>query len=363
MIKWFREKLLAARSAGRWTKAGGMLAAIGVALAGAELWKALNFPLPWLVGSLYAVALARINGLQLISPPGARQAGQWVIGINMGLYFSATVVAELVSHAPLILGMALFSLLLGGLGAALLMRFRLADAPTAFFAAMPGGASEMANLSDMWNASVDRVAAAHVTRVMLVVLVVPLGLALAGSHGAALGELMPHPVAWQHFPAMIAVSLLGIALFLKLRIPNAWVLGNLAAIAILGIAGYPLSGMPGWLSACGQVLIGTSLGCRFGPGFLRQAPAFLAGVTVQSLLLLAATVAAAFLVSPLAHLGFPNLILSFAPGGIAEMSLTASHLNLGVPLVVASHVVRLAILTILAPVSFRIFSRLVQSPT
>lgn len=50
--------------------------------------------------------------------------------------------------------------------------------------------------------------------------------------------------------------------------------------------------------------------------------------------------------------------LSFAPGGISEMSITASRLDLGVPLVVASHVVRPSILTLLAPYSFRLFSRL-----
>jgi uncharacterized membrane protein AbrB (regulator of aidB expression) len=40
-------------------------------------------------------------------------------------------------------------------------------------------------------------------------------------------------------------------------------------------------------------------------------------------------------------------ILATAPGGIAEMSLTAKTLQLGVPIVAAFHVARMAIIVIL----------------
>lgn len=331
---------------------------IVVAGAGALLWRFGKLPLPWLVGSLYAIALARIAGLPLLAPPWARQGGQWIIGSNMGLYFTSAVLVELVSHAPLIVGMAFFSMAMGVAGAMLIVRWRVADRPTAFFSSMPGGASEMANLSDLWNASVDQVAAAHATRVMLVVLIVPLALTLFGRHGDSNALLHSRSVQWQYFPLMVAASLGGVGLFKLLRLPNSWVLGTLLAVAALSILGFPLSGLPDWLTAGGQMLIGISLGCRFGPGFLRKAPAFIACVVAVSLVFLAVTASLAFLLAAPMGLAFPGLVLSFAPGGIAEMSITASHLNLGVPLVVASHVVRTAILTLLAPVAFRIFCRL-----
>lgn len=336
----------------------GVVGSIVVATAGGLLWHFCSLPLPWLVGSLYAVALARIAGLALIPPPGARQGGQWIIGISMGLYFTSTVVAEVISHAPLIIGMALLSLMMGIAGATAMFRWRQADLSTAFFSAMPGGASEMANLSDIWCASVDLVAAAHATRVMLVVLIVPLALTISGNHGDGQMLIASRPVEWVHFPLMLAASLCGVGLFRLLRLPNAWVLGTLSAIAILGVNGQPLSGLPGWLTAGGQILIGVSLGCRFGPGFLRKAPAFLVSILFISLFFLAATASLAFLLAGPTHLAFPGLVLSFAPGGIAEMSITASHLNLAVPLVVASHVVRTAMLTLLAPLGFRVFRRL-----
>lgn len=341
-----------------WHLSLGVVGSIVVAAVGGLLWRFCNLPLPWLVGSLYAIALARIAGLPLVAPPGARQGGQWIIGISMGLYFTAAVIAEVISHAPLIIGMALLSLMMGMAGATAMFRCRQADMSTAFFSSMPGGASEMANLSDIWSASVDLVAAAHATRVMLVVLIVPLALTLSGNHGESQTLISSRPIEWQHFPLMIASSLCGVGLFKLLRLPNAWVLGTLSAIALLGVNGLPLSGLPDWLTAGGQMLIGISLGCRFGPGFLRKAPAFLVSILVISLLFLVATASLAFLLARPTHLGFSSLVLSFAPGGIAEMSITASHLNLAVPLVVASHVVRTAMLTLLAPLGFRVFRRL-----
>lgn len=333
-----------------------MFGSIAVAVAGAQLWRFCHLPLPWLVGSLYAVAFARILGLPLLAPPGARQGGQWVIGTSIGLYFTSAVVAELLSHAVLIAAMALSSLLMGVLGAAVIVRLRLADLPTAFFASMPGGAAEMANLADLWNAAVDKVAAAHAIRVMLVVLIVPLALSVGASHGMA--PATARVLVWACFPIMLGASLAGVVAFNLLRLPNAWVLGPLAGIAALGMVNIPLSALPAWLSAGGQLLIGVALGNRFDPGFLRRAPAFLAGMFGMSLAFILVAGLLALGAASITNFGLPSLMLSLSPGGIAEMSITASNLNLGVPLVVAAHVARLVVLMLLAPGAYRIFARL-----
>ena len=48
-----------------------------------------------------------------------------------------------------------------------------------------------------------------------------------------------------------------------------------------------------------------------------------------------------------------TLVLGTAPGGIAEMCITAKVLQLGVPLVTAFHVVRLVVLLLLTAPLFR----------
>ncbi|MCX7171866.1 MAG: AbrB family transcriptional regulator [Proteobacteria bacterium] len=333
----------------------GILASFLVAIAGVLLWRLAGLPLPWLVGPLWSVALARMIGLPLLAPPAARQSGQWVIGINMGLYFTPPVVAELLAHAGLILGMAVASLLMGMAGAIALIRLRLADTATAFFSSMPGGANEMAHLADLWHAAVDLVAAAHATRVMLVVLVIPLALAIGIGQGDSPAAIAAHEIFWPRLALMAIASLCGAGLFVLLRWSNPWLLGTMSAIAALSIAGVPLSALPDWLSAAGQLLVGVALGSWFGPDFLRKSPRFLLAIVVMSALFMAATGLISWLIATLTGLSVASLILSFAPGGIAEMSITASLLHLGVPLVVASHVTRVVLLTVCAPAVYRWF--------
>ena len=52
------------------------------------------------------------------------------------------------------------------------------------------------------------------------------------------------------------------------------------------------------------------------------------------------------------------MIAATAPGGLAEMSLTAAVLNLGVPLVTAYHIIRIIMITLFTLPTYRIIARL-----
>ncbi|MBX3683678.1 MAG: AbrB family transcriptional regulator, partial [Thauera sp.] len=232
-----------------------------LALATLAGWLAerLHLPLPWMIGPLFAVAGARMADRDLRPLPGGRQTGQWAIGAALGLYFSPEVVAQLSLHAPLVIAAALGSLVLGMAYAFILLRLGGVDAPTAFFAALPGGASEMANLADRHGGAVDRIAAAHAIRVMMVVSVLPFALTFAGVQGSDVYVPLARDVDAQHFPLLVGASLLGVGAFKLLRIANAWVLGPLLGVALATLAGVPLSALPPWVVNGGQLLIGCAL--------------------------------------------------------------------------------------------------------
>jgi len=54
----------------------------------------------------------------------------------------------------------------------------------------------------------------------------------------------------------------------------------------------------------------------------------------------------------------PTMVLAAAPGGMAEMCITAKLLQLGVPLVTAAHVTRVIILVTTTAPTFRLTRRL-----
>lgn len=332
-----------------------LLAGLAGGLAARAGW-----PLPWMIGPLLAIALARLAGAELGLPNGGRQIGQWAIGAALGLHFTPTVLSQLADRGLLIAIVATTALLAGVLGAWLLKRLAGVNAATAFFAALPGGASEMATLAERQQARVDCVAAAHAMRVMLVVVTVPLLLQQLGAPLAALANPLAAParvVDWSHMPLLIGISLAGGGLLLALRQPNAWVLGPLFGVGVFAAAGVDLSALPNWVVNGGQLLIGASLGARFSRQFFAAAPRFIAAalsVAVFGLLL-----AGAFALALGALSGSPAsaLLLAAAPGGVAEMSITAQVLHIDVPLVTACHVLRVIVLTVGAVPVYRWFSR------
>lgn len=323
----------------------------------ALLCVAIGTPLPWMIGPLFATAGLRMAGVPLHCPVPAREAGQWVIGTALGLYFTPVVIGVLMSKAAFIVLGVVFALLLGAGCAWLLRRLTGIDAVTAFFAMAIGGASEMAVQGERHGALVDRVAAAHSLRLMMVVAILPFAFQLSGVKG--LDPYSPAASIVHAGGLMLLVALTSVAALCLRRIgaPNAWVIGPLLMTIGLTANGYNFSALPGWMIAGGQLLIGISLGTRFTPAFLRTAPRFLGGVAICTLAAIIVAAGFGLLVAWLSGMHVATAILATSPGGIAEMSLTAKTLELGVPIVTAFHVTRMATLVLTIAPLFRLFQR------
>ncbi|MCP8464509.1 AbrB family transcriptional regulator [Pseudomonas sp. ZM23] len=327
-----------------------LIGAIGGWLASLVGW-----PLPWMIGSLLAVMLSRcLFDWQLAEVPGARKAGQWVVGTGIGLHFTPAVVEQVLNHGAIVVIGALATTL-SSLAAIVLLRRAGEDRATAFFASMPGGASEMVNLGLRHGAQSSRVAAAQSLRLLLVVLLVP----------AAFAWLLETPaptthashVDWSWLALLLPAGALVALLWQKLRQPNPWLLGPLLVSAIAAIAADLQIGLPAGSSSLGQWLIGSALGCHFNRSFFRSAPAFVGRSLVCTLWMMLVAALVAELIGWLGPLDHQSLMLGMMPGGIAELSLTAEALQLSVPLVTALQVLRLLLVLFLAEPCFRLWQR------
>jgi uncharacterized membrane protein AbrB (regulator of aidB expression) len=72
-------------------------------------------------------------------------------------------------------------------------------------------------------------------------------------------------------------------------------------------------------------------------------------------------VAFALLLAQISLVPLPSLVLATAPGGIAEMCITAKVLQLGVPLVTAAHVTRVVVLVTTTAPLFRVMRRALRA--
>lgn len=325
-----------------------------VGALGGYLASLAGWPLPWMVGSLLAVILLRcLSNRPFGELPGGRRVGQWLIASGIGLHFTSGVWEQVLGHLWMIFIGALCPLLLSLIGISLLRRAGL-DRATAFFASMPGGASEMVNLGLRNGAQPSRVAAAHSLRLLLVVLLIP---ALFTWSLPAVPTPPRPPADWLWLaPLLLAGAALGL-LWSRLKQPNPWMLGPLSVCAVASASLDLHLALPAELGQFGQWLIGSALGCHFDRSFFRNAPAFLGRVLLATLLAMLGAVLLGELLAWLSGEDHLSLILGLMPGGIAELSLTAEALQLAVALVTALQVLRLFLVMFLAEPLFRLWCK------
>jgi len=334
---------------------GGLFALLG---ALAAEW--LNIPLPWMLGPLIVVASLKVASVPIDGTKPLRYAGQWVIGTSLGFYFTPSIITLVSHHWIVILIGFVIPIVLSVFGTWIVWHLGRTSLKTAWFSTAIGGSSEMSVLAERWGARVDLVASAHSLRILVVVIVIPFGFEALGLQGSDL-RVLNVGVGTENdwLPLVLATILVG-SIFLKFDLPNAWVLGPLLASLLLTAGSFINLSMPDEMLKLGQLLIGWSLGDRYRPGFFKAAPRFLTSVLVFTVGGLFFVAAIGFMVSAFSDLPLATIWLGYAPGGLAEMSITAKVLSLGVPLVTALQVSRMIFVLAITGWFYKVFVQRIE---
>lgn len=329
--------------------------ALGLGIAGVAGFIAARFsvPLPWMIGPLVVIAGLSVLGFRLAVPFASRQTGQIVLGTAIGLHFTPEVAAYVGRYTLYIGGAALVSILLGAMLSLLFARTGSINRRTAFFGSMPGGVAEMAVLAERYGAETGLVALAQSIRVMFIVIVIPFALVLLGVTGTDVDSSVALPLHPVKLGLMLGGSVLTGLLLAKFRIMNAWLIGPLSFGILIAVNQWPLSQVPPLFINAGQVLIGAALGLRFRRGLILRLGRFIPAALLNTALLVLFSSGFAAIIADWTGLQFGNLVLALAPGGVAEMSITAQVLQLAVPLVTAFHVTRMVFVVLLSGPIFR----------
>ncbi len=320
-----------------------VLRAVAVGVPAGYIFHLLHTPIPWMIGPMVAVAALNLTGVPMRSPPYARQMGQVILGSAVGLYFTPSVVRELAVNFPAILAATIAVFIVGGFGALTLSRASGVDGKSTFFASIPGGAMAMAVLADKYGAEIAPVAVAHSLRVSLIVLSIPFVLTYSGIPlvGSAYRPDVPLDytilVPWLLFGCAIG------EISERLHIHNGYLLAPISFGAALTVAGVQLSAVPRGFTDFAQLMFGLVLGARYERAFFMRYKLFIPFALLNSFFILVASVIAGTLLAWLFDLPVATMLLATSPGGLAEMTITAQALKIGVPLVVAFHLFRVIV--------------------
>jgi membrane AbrB-like protein len=334
------------------------LNAATLALAALGGWVAhlIGIPLAWMIGAMLAVAGGGLAGLTLAAPQALRPVALIVLGTGFGQAFTAPVLAALTTSLPALVLAGFASILAGAAGSRVTARVGAMDTKTAFFVSVPGGIIAMVVLAARAGASVPTVTLAQTLRMVLVVLSYPVAMAALGTPGEDVFSFTAPPVAWPMLPVLFAVTIAGAFAINLTGMANPWMMGPVFVSLGLTLAGTPLTGLPGPLLDAAQVAMGATLGVRLTREFLFRSRRLLVASVVNMLLLslLSGMIALACVFA--AGLPLPATLLGTAPGGMPEMAITAKVMNLGVPLVLGFHLVRLLLCNLFVSPLYRAYA-------
>ena len=340
----------------------GLVATLILGTAGGLIARSLHLPLGLLLGSIFAVGLAamlnvRVAGAEIGFPQPLRNLFVPVIGVSIGAAFTPAVLAQMPGWWISLLALLVYIPVAHGAGYFIYRRGGLPKAE-AFFGAVPGGLIESVVLGEEAGADARTLILLQFLRLILTIIAVPvIFLALTGhAVGSAAGVQIAGagaPLGLPDAVILLAAAALGYAVGRLLRFPAAIMTGPILASATLHLMGWSMAVPPGWAVGITQVVLGSALGARFvgmERGALTQA-LWLACQSVGVALILA--FGFAFGVAEVAGQPITAGFLAFAPGGLAEMSLIALSLKVGVVYVAVHHVVRIVVSVTVARIGVR----------
>jgi membrane AbrB-like protein len=346
----------------QWRLWGGRTLAIAgtlaIGTAGGVAARLLHLPLPWLLGPLLTTAAVGLAGGPIHPVREARTFGQVIVGTSIGLQFTQALLIKLVFLTPLIFGVTLISILIGAIGAVILIRLSNLDRTTAFFATTPGGVIEMMNIAERYGAEREPIAVAQTMRVSLIVLFAPL-LVIHFAGGPGGGIAPPANVQWPHFLTLLVIAApVGYALA-RWRTPNAWMMGPMAVAGFVSAMGFLEGRAPDFLLVAAQVAMGTSLGTMFRHEFLTRLVRILLAAILVVVFVAGSMALLAVGVAHLLGVSVPNMVLALAPAGMAEMVITGKLLGFDATLITGFQLLRIVLIVILCRPAYRLFERFV----
>lgn len=338
---------------------GRIALALGIGAVGGWVFTLLTMPLPWMLGAMLFNTIAAMLRAPIAPPLRLRPPMVLVLGVLLGSGFTPEIVGRLQEWAVSIAMLGLYLLVIGAAVIPFYIRVGRFDRTTAYFSGMPGGLNEMLLVGQAMGGDDRKIALAHAARILMVVFAVAFWFRLV--EGLELGDRTAFGVSIVDIPPrdlliLAACGAVGWPLATLARLPAPQLIGPMLVSALVHILGWTYSQPPSELVNIAQLILGTIIGCRFvdaSPAEMRRALALSAGATVIMML-----VAGVFTILLRALTGIDPLIvlLAYAPGGLAEMSLVALALNADVAYVATHHMVRILMVVLAAPFIFKLFA-------
>ena len=337
----------------------GIIGTLAFGAVGGAVFDWLTVPLAWLIGAMVITTAAALTGAPLKGPGQLRHLMIGVLGIMLGSAFTPDALDNLGQWLGSLSALLAFIVAVTTVVALYLVRIGGYDPISAFFSASPGGLATMVVMGGEMGGDERSIALTHSIRVMLTVLVIPFWFRFfqgyePGGLAAVFGDI--GDIAGRDLTILLLCGL-GYPLARLLRLPAAPMLGPMALSVAVHLSGVTEAKPPAEIVNLAQVVIGTSIGCRFVNIPVMRVMKVLMVSAGATFFMLALAAGAALGVEAATGLPFPALWLAFAPGGLAEMTLISLAMGIDTAFVSTHHLLRVVFMVTAAPLVFALIRK------
>lgn len=330
---------------------GRLIFGLAIGALGGFVAQYFHVPLAWMLGPLFFCAAAAIAGLPAEVPIWLRSNFMLPIGLFLGESFNGLSIEALMRWPVSMAGAVLYLPLATAAAYAYYRHMVRQTEVTALCSSVPGGLNAIVAISGSLGADERHVALAQSLRIAIVVCMAPwvaFGL---------LGYATPDPDAETHV-ALISLGDLAllagasVALMVALRnsgIPILGMICPLAVSAVLRPLGLVEGVLPHWLVEIALLVLGGSVGGRFAGTEIRTLIRVGTIGLIGTAILMAVAAVLAWGVWMITGQPLIALLLAYAPGGVAEMSIIAIAIDADPAFVAVHHVVRIIAVMIVVP--------------
>ncbi|NLI92611.1 MAG: AbrB family transcriptional regulator [Peptococcaceae bacterium] len=319
--------------------------AIIIGVIGGGLFQLTRMPLPWTLGPMATVGIAQLYfKKEIFWPSDIRNMGLVVLGYVMGRSFTPETGERILSYLPWLIVVTLLTTILCLLGGLITKRYTNISLSTSLFGSLPAGLSQTAAICEEIEGSDSTVVALMQTvRVILVVFIVPF-ISLHGFSNSV--NRLPNSIKYGINDVLTLAGCIVFISFLVylgkfIKVPGRYILMPILGTAAITIGGINTPSLPAWVISAAQLCIGIKMGMSVNLTSLAN----WRKISFYSMLnffgLLSMLMAADYLISKFTTIPYLTIFIGTAPGGMAEMGLTAMMVKADLPTVIAFQIFRL----------------------
>src|SRR5262245_13078500 len=318
---------------------------LAFAALGALVFASAGFPAGLISGSMLAVAVAAVLGRPVVIPLALARLAFVLLGMLMGAVVTPETLKG-IADWPLSVAILVVAAVCMILATASYLRLVHGwDRVSAIMGASPGSLAQVMALSAEYGLDLRAIAIVQTTRVLILTVGLPGGLALFGlaTTGA---PAMPAAAA----PDLTELVILGlfstIVAALWLRLPGGLLVGAMVGSGILHGAGLIHAVLPWWIAGAAMITLGAVAGSRFANTTPKMLFGYLGAAFGSFAVAIAVASCFVLLVTSILPFRPADVVVAYAPGAQDTMMVLALALHLDPVFVGAHHVARFLVVTV-----------------